>query len=493
MTARSSDGSTPSVRTARRLRPTTHPVHTGNAADADPAVPARRRGRRFLHHPGESHPAHLRDRDRLRAGPDRLRARQGHPAPERVQPDQPAAQPRSVPGRISWGTSSTPPRCWSLRPLPTYLCDLGVLNQCVPSLYDSRLEPGGVRRLRELAVRHPVPDGVPSGRRRTTGCCTRFNAGNDVVKSGRSLLRSRHRRRDVGLRASRPLAQADSLRDRRPTRAPARRHADGARRLGGRQRDRTKQSSEYHTVAVVGEREGGRSYFALDVTDPDTPSSSGPSPRPAPTTALVAGESWNDLGPAAPPIGPIAEADPSGVFKVGRVAARERYVVAVGGGFDPAYLRGTRHLRPRRVDRTAGVALRQRRCLGQQRPRRLPLSGGRAAQPRRHRWRRALRHRGGGRHRRTGLDGGHGPPGTRNRRRLYSNWFAARAFVQFSRQPYWHRGALLPAGGAGPSARERLALLRRQRATATRSRTPTAEPAAWPTSVPACGRTAASR
>ena len=35
--------------------------------------------------------------------------------------------------------------------------------------------------------------------------------------------------------------------------------------------DHQKQADEFRTVAVTGEREGGRSYFALDVTDPRGP------------------------------------------------------------------------------------------------------------------------------------------------------------------------------------------------------------------------------
>src|SRR5262249_47629127 len=35
--------------------------------------------------------------------------------------------------------------------------------------------------------------------------------------------------------------------------------------------DHTKQSDEYHTIAVVGEREGGRQFVGLDVTNPSLP------------------------------------------------------------------------------------------------------------------------------------------------------------------------------------------------------------------------------
>ena len=48
-------------------------------------------------------------------------------------------------------------------PAPTYLCDLGVVNQCVPSLYDPRFEPRRRGRVRELLLHLPVPDPVPAG------------------------------------------------------------------------------------------------------------------------------------------------------------------------------------------------------------------------------------------------------------------------------------------------------------------------------------------
>src|SRR5258708_35488138 len=63
-------------------------------------------------------------------------------------------------------------------------------------------------------------------------------------------------------------------------------------------------------------------------------------PVPGNTQDLKSGGSWNDLGPAPAPIGPIAESDASGTFSVNGTPARERYVFATGGGYEAADMRG---------------------------------------------------------------------------------------------------------------------------------------------------------
>ncbi|HZR08540.1 MAG TPA: hypothetical protein VFA79_08160, partial [Myxococcales bacterium] len=109
--------------------------------------------------------------------------------------------------------------------------------------------------------------------------------------------------------------------------------------------DRQKQSQEFHTIAIVGEREGGRHYTAIDITD----TTSNPKylwtwPPPGSNYELAAGESWNDTTPNPPPIGPILMQDDSGPITVtvngASVRASERWVVALAGGFDPNYIRG---------------------------------------------------------------------------------------------------------------------------------------------------------
>jgi len=109
--------------------------------------------------------------------------------------------------------------------------------------------------------------------------------------------------------------------------------------------DGQKQAQEFHTIAIVGEREGGRHYTAVDMTD----TSSNPQylwtwPPPGSNYELAAGESWNDTTPNPPPIGPVLIQDNSGPITVtvggSSVKASERWVVALSGGFDPNYVRG---------------------------------------------------------------------------------------------------------------------------------------------------------
>ena len=96
--------------------------------------------------------------------------------------------------------------------------------------------------------------------------------------------------------------------------------------IGGNPADGKKQATEFRTVAITGEREGGRRYFALDVTSPTSPQFLWLSPLPGTTDDLKMGETWNDLGPSAPPIGPIAEAYAGGSFSVNGTPSKERYV-----------------------------------------------------------------------------------------------------------------------------------------------------------------------
>ena len=324
-------------------------------------------------------------------------------------------------------------------PAPTYLCDLGVVNQCVPSLYDPRFEPGGTDayasyfgtwqyRTQFLLVGS------------NDGMLHAFNAGNDVVTSGVHSF-------DLGTGDELWAFIPPDLLPKLIRLALGDRHelmVDGTSMVRDvwvdQNGDHAKQATEFHTVAVTGEREGGRSYFALDVTDPSNPRFLWNWPPPGTNDALVAGESWNDLGPAAPPIGPIAEADGHGVFKVQGVPARERYVVALGGGFDPAFLRGRAIWV---LDAWTGqdvyrFAASEATGSADLRSALYPV----AAPP-------SMAD--------TDADGlfdtmvvgdtagqvwtvGMGNPGTPSAGNgTYTNWYAARAFIQFKTSPFWHR------------------------------------------------------
>ncbi|HEX8705801.1 MAG TPA: pilus assembly protein PilY, partial [Myxococcaceae bacterium] len=143
---------------------------------------------------------------------------------------------------------------------------------------------------------------------------------------------------------------------------------DGA---GGASADGKKQWQEYRTVAVVGTGRGGVHRFALDLTrllgtnmdDPANimqPDTAGDFlwmwPQPCDPLALQVGESFSNFSPRPPPIGPVAlteNADNqlrallggSGAgaqtpWTVNGVQARERWVVALNGGYDQNMSRG---------------------------------------------------------------------------------------------------------------------------------------------------------
>jgi type IV pilus assembly protein PilY1 len=139
---------------------------------------------------------------------------------------------------------------------------------------------------------------------------------------------------------------------------------------GGGAADGTKQWEEYRTVAVVGSGRGGVHRFALDLTrllgtnmdvpgNVMVPNTAGDFlwmwPQPCDPLALQVGESFSNFAPRPPPIGPVALTEgadnalralvgggsPSGApWKVNGVDARERWVVALNGGYDQNMSRG---------------------------------------------------------------------------------------------------------------------------------------------------------
>lgn len=238
-------------------------------------------------------------------------------------------------------------------PAPTFLCDLGVLTQCLPSLYAARLTPGGstayqayftAKQYRAQAVLVGSNDGMlhafHAGTDRTgddpetpnvelpgthyfdlgTGKETwAFIPPHLMAKLQRYVLNLRH----------------DMLVDGTPLVRDI--WVDGS---GSTTADGVKQADEFHTVAIIGERGGGRRFTALDVSDPAIPRFLWAWPSPARTADLASGESWDDNAPGAPPIGPVAFADAGGPLTIGAVKARERWVFMTGGGFDPNLQRG---------------------------------------------------------------------------------------------------------------------------------------------------------
>ncbi|TMA17881.1 MAG: hypothetical protein E6J88_20105, partial [Deltaproteobacteria bacterium] len=109
-------------------------------------------------------------------------------------------------------------------------------------------------------------------------------------------------------------------------------------------KDAQKQFDEFHTIAIIGEREGGRHYHALDVTDTSAqPKFLWTFPQPGSEIDLSQGESWNDTTPNPPSIGPILLKDtvtPGRINLGGDTQLEERWIVAISGGYDPNLVRG---------------------------------------------------------------------------------------------------------------------------------------------------------
>lgn len=88
--------------------------------------------------------------------------------------------------------------------------------------------------------------------------------------------------------------------------------------------DTTKSADEWRTVLVCGLRKGGKTYFALDITDTLSPKYLWEFPKPADVATLaIVGQSWSE-----PVIGKVK------IEKGGNLV--ERWVAFIGGGFDPS-------------------------------------------------------------------------------------------------------------------------------------------------------------
>jgi type IV pilus assembly protein PilY1 len=120
--------------------------------------------------------------------------------------------------------------------------------------------------------------------------------------------------------------------------------SDGAtvKQSGTAAKNHKKEGTEYHTVAVIGEREGGNHYIALDVTNTDKP----PRmlwmyPPPCDDEEQEWGQSWGQLGARAPPIGPVLlhTDDSTGQSNYGDTT-EERWAVFLNGGHGPYNTRG---------------------------------------------------------------------------------------------------------------------------------------------------------
>jgi type IV pilus assembly protein PilY1 len=103
-----------------------------------------------------------------------------------------------------------------------------------------------------------------------------------------------------------------------------------------------KQDVEFHTVAVAGERQGGSHHFALDVTDTNTPKLLWVYPPPCSDQEAAWGQTWSQVSPRPPPIGPVLleTTNSAGQANYGVAHTEERYGVFLNGGHSPYQNRG---------------------------------------------------------------------------------------------------------------------------------------------------------
>lgn len=108
--------------------------------------------------------------------------------------------------------------------------------------------------------------------------------------------------------------------------------------------DGVKEPGEFHTVAVVAEGRGGTHYFALDLTEDYTSKSDRTGffrwifPQPCSAEAARFGKTLLALAPRPPPIGPVLlEVDAGANNKVMRYSkpTEERWVAMLSGGWSP--------------------------------------------------------------------------------------------------------------------------------------------------------------
>ncbi|MFL5394713.1 MAG: hypothetical protein ACJ79G_17940, partial [Myxococcales bacterium] len=107
-----------------------------------------------------------------------------------------------------------------------------------------------------------------------------------------------------------------------------------------------KQPEEFHTIAVVSERQGGNHFIGLDVTDTLNPKMLWMYPPACDPDEQVFGQTWAQYAPHAPPIGPVLlqTTDLAGPKRAPGSNSfdhtEERWVVFLNGGHSPWNTRG---------------------------------------------------------------------------------------------------------------------------------------------------------
>jgi type IV pilus assembly protein PilY1 len=224
-----------------------------------------------------------------------------------------------------------------------FLCDFGVVNQCLATLYNSATPSSSQSYLAFQADAGTRPELLLVGA--DDGMLHAFNAGNFTPDAGNNDPY------DMGTGREAWAFIPPDLMPKLQRYIINTRHdmlVDGTPMVrdiwvdcsGSTVADKQKQADEFHTIAIIGEREGGRHFSALDVTNPNSPKYLWTFPAPGSAMSLEMGESWDDVAPSAPAIGPIAVDDPAGPYVVNGTKASERWIFAFGGGYDPSYTRG---------------------------------------------------------------------------------------------------------------------------------------------------------
>ncbi|MCP3138957.1 pilus assembly protein [Pyxidicoccus xibeiensis] len=256
-------------------------------------------------------------------------------------------------------------------PMDKFLCDLGLSTQCARTLYSSDLNVAPTPLARESVTRCGVTREVDAyeaylDRYRKRDKVVLVGANDGMVHAFRDSTATE--RCDRGL----PIVEyAASTGEEEwafiPPDLLSRLHelaaghqyfvdgdimvrdvwADGSGNSGGL--NNIKESSEFHTLAVVSEGRGGVHYLALDLrVDAGTGRFQPPKlrwmfPQPASAEAALFGKTLFSLSPKAPPIGPVllraADTDTEAVERY-EVKTREQWVVALSGGWSPGLEKG---------------------------------------------------------------------------------------------------------------------------------------------------------
>ncbi|HEX8820436.1 MAG TPA: pilus assembly protein PilY, partial [Archangium sp.] len=264
-------------------------------------------------------------------------------------------------------------------PVDKFLCDLGISNQCVRTLYDTTGTPGvdSTRMLRS--------DHLP------TSCAIPERLDRDAYEIYQYINRRRERLILVGANDGMLHAFSDGVGEENAQTCDITYPSAPKDGQGGWERwafipadllprlqemleghayyvdgdimvrdiwadmgtmDGQKSWDEYRTVAVVAEGRGGTHYFALELlwtTENGTVTKAQPKPAfrwmfPQPCTeeALRFGKTLFSLSPKPPPIGPVLLQSAKGQLRHGKDGppSSERWVAMLSGGWSPGQEKG---------------------------------------------------------------------------------------------------------------------------------------------------------